>query len=114
LGFFRQFSSSSFWDAYEQSRNQQPIRSTLTWQTSAVLVSAYSESAERFRDTVTRSGADALISNHRSLDRTTRKLAALANRKPGDPHPYVVGNDAVRRYLTVADECAKAGLLRLN
>jgi metallo-beta-lactamase class B len=74
----------------------------------------YSESAERFRDVVTKAGADALIANHRSLDRSTRKLAALVTRKPGDPHPYVVGNDAVRRYLTVADECAKASLLRMK
>ena len=37
-------------------------------------------------------------------------LPALANRKKGDPHPYVVGTDSVKRYLTVAEECAKAEL----
>jgi metallo-beta-lactamase class B len=74
----------------------------------------YSQSAQRFRDVVTKAGADALIANHHSLDQSQRKLAALANRKPGTPHPYVVGNDAVRRYLTVADECAKANLIRLG
>src|SRR5438445_8978056 len=46
----------------------------------------YSDSAKRFRDIVTKSGADALIANHRSLDRSTRKLAALANRKAGPIH----------------------------
>jgi len=30
-----------------------------------------------------------------------------------DPHPYVIGTSAVGRYLTVAEECAKAGLLRV-
>ena len=75
---------------------------------------AYSESAQRFRDIVTKAGADVLISNHHSIDQSAPKLAALPNRKPGQPHPYVVGNDAVRRFLTVADECAKASLIRLG
>jgi hypothetical protein len=36
----------------------------------------------------------------------------MASRRPSDPHPYVIGGDAVARYLTVAEECAKAGRLR--
>jgi metallo-beta-lactamase class B len=74
----------------------------------------YSQSAERFRDIVTKAGADALIANHTYLDGSVKKIAALKARATGDPHPYVIGNDAVRRYLTVADECAKVGLLRLE
>jgi hypothetical protein len=38
----------------------------------------------------------------------------VQKRKPGDPHPYVIGNESVQRYVTVAEECAKAGLLRLK
>jgi hypothetical protein len=34
----------------------------------------------------------------------------LAKRKPTDPNPYVIGKEGVLRYMTVADECAKAGL----
>ena len=41
-------------------------------------------------------------------------VAGVVGRKPGDPNPYVVGNDSVKRYLTVADECAKVGLLRTS
>ena len=74
----------------------------------------YSNSARRFRDIAARAGADALISNHLDFDGSKMKLPALAKRKPGDPHPYVTGSDSVRRYLTDADECAKAGLLRLK
>ena len=74
----------------------------------------YSRSAERFRGIVEKAGADALIANHTRLDGSKTKLPALAKRRPGDPHPYVIGNDSVKRYLTVADECAKAGLLRLK
>ena len=55
-------------------------------------------------------GADGFIANHLEFDGSKRKLALLAARKPGDPHPYVAGTDAVKRYLTVAEECAQAGL----
>lgn len=74
----------------------------------------YAASAEKFRDIATRAGADALISNHTNLDGSKTKIPALALRKPGDPHPYVIGKDAVQGYLTVAAECAKAVLGAMN
>ncbi len=74
----------------------------------------YRTSAERFRDVVTKAGADIILSNHTNTDGSKMKLAALAKRKPTDPHPYVIGNESVVRFLTVADECAIAGLARLN
>jgi len=73
----------------------------------------YLNSAERFRDIAAKAGADIILSNHTNTDGSKVKLAALAKRKPGDPHPYVIGNESVVRFLTVADECAKAGLARL-
>jgi metallo-beta-lactamase class B len=73
----------------------------------------YAASAERFRDAAARAGADALISNHTNLDGSKTKLPALALRKPGDPHPYVIGAEAVKGYLTVASECAKAALVSM-
>ena len=72
----------------------------------------YSDSAERFRGIVAKAGADAIISNHTIYDGSKSKLPAAEKRKPGDPNPYVVGTESVQRYLTVADECAKAGLAR--
>ena len=74
----------------------------------------YSRSARRFREIVAKSGADVLISNHTSFDGSRVKLPAVARRKSGDPHPYVIGNPAVQRYLTVAEECALAGLARVE
>ena len=70
----------------------------------------YIKSAQRFRDIVTKAQADVLIANHTNFDGSKTKLPALASRKPADPHPYVIGNDSVKRYLTVAEECAAAGL----
>jgi metallo-beta-lactamase class B len=68
----------------------------------------YIDSARRFRDIVAKAGADVLIANHTAFDSSPRKQAALATRRPGDPHPYVIGTAAVQRYLTVAEECARA------
>ena len=70
----------------------------------------YISSAERFRDVAAKAGADVIVSNHTNYDSSKIKLPAIASRKPGDPHPYVIGKDAVQRYMTVAVECAKAGL----
>jgi metallo-beta-lactamase class B len=75
---------------------------------------SYIQSAQRFSDVVRQAGADVIISNHTNYDGSKIKQPLLAKRRAGDPNPYVVGNEAVRRYLKVAEECATAGLLRLN
>jgi metallo-beta-lactamase class B len=72
----------------------------------------YIDSAQRFRQLATAAGADVLLSNHTAFDGSTTKLPAMASRRPSDAHPYVIGPAAVARYLTVAEECAKAGRLR--
>jgi len=72
--------------------------------------SQYAASARRFRDVAGRADADVLLSNHTNFDGSKAKIASLLTRAAGAPHPYVVGKDAVRRYLTVAEECAQAGL----
>jgi metallo-beta-lactamase class B len=70
----------------------------------------YIASAERFQRLAADAGADVILSNHTRYDGSTTKLSALRGRGPGDPHPYVVGAESVSRYLTVAAECARAGL----
>jgi len=70
----------------------------------------YSASAKRFKAVAAQAGADVLISNHTIFDGSKTKLPALEKRRPGDPHPYVIGKEGVQRYLTVAEECALAGL----
>ena len=74
----------------------------------------YSSSARRFREIAAKAGADVLISNHTIFDGSKTKIPALAQRKPGDPHPYVIGTDAVKGYLTVAGECAQAVLAAMK
>jgi metallo-beta-lactamase class B len=69
----------------------------------------YSASAKRFRDIVTKAGADVYLSSHTVHDKTLDKLNALRFRNPGDPHPFV-SKDAVVRQLTLVGECADAQL----
>jgi metallo-beta-lactamase class B len=73
----------------------------------------YIASARRFSDIITKAGADVLIANHTIFDGSKTKLPAMATRKAGDPHPYVIGTAAIQRYLKVAEECAIAAMLRL-
>ena len=74
---------------------------------------SYSSSAQRLRDTISIADADVLLSNHPQFDGSKTKLSEMSKRRPGDPHPYVIGNDSIQRFLTVAEECAEAGLLRI-
>jgi len=70
----------------------------------------YADSAARFRGIAEKAGADVVLSNHTEFDGGRTKLPAMATRKPGQPNPYVVGADATKRYLTVANECAQAAV----
>jgi metallo-beta-lactamase class B len=74
---------------------------------------AYTASAIRFGDIAAKAGADVLISNHSEYDGSKTKIPALQSRKPGEPNPYVVGNDSVKRYMKIAEECSEAWQLRV-
>jgi metallo-beta-lactamase class B len=73
-------------------------------------LASYAQQADRFRDIATKAGADVMLSNHTAYDGSKVKLPAVKARKPGEKHPYVIGPDGVRRYLTVVGECAKAAV----
>lgn len=71
----------------------------------------YNKSAERFREIAANAGADVILSTHPQIDNSDVKLRMVEKRKPGDPHPYVVGFSVVQDYLTVARECSAAAML---
>lgn len=73
---------------------------------------AYIASARRYREAAAKAGADVFLSNHPGWDGSNDKMARLAARKAGEPHPYVVGANAVQNYFTIAEHCARAGKLR--
>jgi hypothetical protein len=74
----------------------------------------YNASPMRFRGLAAEAHADVLIANHPVLDNTYANLAALDARQPGDPNPWVVGEDSVQGYVTTAAECAAAAASDIN
>jgi metallo-beta-lactamase class B len=68
----------------------------------------YSDTTQKYRDVLRQENADIFLSNHVSYDAAAAKMAALKDRGPGQPNPFVVGQDAVQRFLTVLGECALA------
>ena len=70
----------------------------------------YARAAAHFRGISDRAGVDVMLSNHTKYDQTPAKTRALAQRASGATHPYVIGKAAVQRFLTVAEECALAGV----
>ena len=58
--------------------------------------------------------ATILMSNHTEFDSAVPKIRMHASRKPGEPHPFDLGKEAVGRYFTVTGECAQAARLKLT
>jgi metallo-beta-lactamase class B len=82
----------------------------LTANTPRESIETYINSAIRFRKLVADQKVDVTFTNHTLFDKTLDKIAALKSRRPGQPHPFVVGPAAVDRYMTVVEECGKAML----
>jgi len=53
------------------------------------------------------------MTNHSEFDNAVTRIKTIAARKPGEPHPYEVGSDAVARYFKVTEECAQVARLKL-
>jgi metallo-beta-lactamase class B len=68
----------------------------------------YAGSAQRFSALSIAAGADVPLSNHPENDSALKKIDALKKRGANDPNPFVMGQDAVKRYFTVFQECAQA------
>ncbi len=66
---------------------------------------AYIDATGRAKEIATRQGVDVFISNHNGYDEAVEKIQKL---KAGGPNPFVIGEDATQRALTVMQECALA------
>jgi metallo-beta-lactamase class B len=73
----------------------------------------YIRSQQKMAAAARAANATILMTNHSEFDYATTKIKLLAARKPGEPHPYEVGKDAVARYFTVTEECAQAQRLKV-
>lgn len=72
----------------------------------------YEKSAERFLKIVDAAKVDGVISNHPFIDGTSNKVTLMAQRAPGSPNPFVIGHEAVMRYMRVHLQCVRAAELR--
>jgi len=73
----------------------------------------YIDSARKFASTASAAGATVLMTNQSEFDSAATRIRLIAARRPGEPHPYEVGSDAVARYFKVFDECAQVVRLKL-
>ncbi|MEQ1883425.1 MAG: hypothetical protein ABL967_00060 [Bryobacteraceae bacterium] len=76
------------------------------------LFEQYLTSLQHFKDVTAKMKVDVELVNHPIMDGTFEKLAALKDRKPGQPHPFVVGETGFQNFAGVMEECGKAQLVR--
>lgn len=57
-------------------------------------------------------GVDTLIANHQGQDYSVENTEFIRVRKPTDPNPYVLGQDAYQRFFEVQAECTRVALAR--
>ncbi len=72
----------------------------------------YVDSIAHYVDVAGRMGVDVEVQNHPLFDETPARLAALAARRPGEPHPFVMGTDTYLRFWKVVSECTQADIAR--
>jgi metallo-beta-lactamase class B len=73
----------------------------------------YIKSQSKMAAAAAAANATILMSNHSEFDAALTKIKLLALRKPGEPHTFDIGKEAVARYFTVTGECAEAARLKL-
>jgi metallo-beta-lactamase class B len=74
----------------------------------------YIASQKKMAEAAARANATVLMTNHSEFDNAVTKIKLMAARKPGEPHPYTIGRDAVQRYFKVTEECAQVARLKLG
>ena len=74
----------------------------------------YIASQRKFAKAAADAGATILMTNHSEFDNAVTKIKMMAARKPGEPHPFEIGAEAVARYFKVTDECAQLARFKLQ
>ena len=71
----------------------------------------YVDSIAHFLEVAAAAGVDVELQNHPIFDSTPERLAALAVRGSGDPHPFVIGRDGFQRFWGIVSECMQADII---
>jgi metallo-beta-lactamase class B len=72
----------------------------------------YIDSIAHYLEVAERMEVDVEVQNHPIFDDTPARVAALATRRPGDPHPFVMGTDRYLRFWKIVSECMQAQIIR--
>lgn len=72
----------------------------------------YLKSVARFREATRKAGVEIVLQNHPLMDPIHPKLERLRTRKPGDPHPWVVGAASYQTFLDVMARCTDVNVAR--
>jgi metallo-beta-lactamase class B len=72
----------------------------------------YAQSVARFKAETAKAGVEIVLQNHPLMDPIHPKLERLRTRKPGDPHPWVVGAGGYQTFLDVMARCTEVNLAR--
>jgi len=96
----------SFWGGTAFSQNSQAL-------------ALYKNSLIRYIKIGQDAGVDGYISNHTWFENTytdgkTDKIAKLQSRKPGQPHPFILGQSSFVRYMMIHYECLDAAQARIQ
>lgn len=67
-------------------------------------IAEYMGSVDRFMRADRR--IDVPLTNHPNIDGSLLKVAALASRRPGGAHPFVMGNNGFRDWMQTIHDCA--------
>lgn len=70
-------------------------------------MAVFLHSLESFESWTKRMKVDVELQNHPIMDGFADKLAALRARKPGDPNPFIVGQENYAKFLQVMYECVQ-------
>lgn len=72
----------------------------------------YRASVEKFLGSIDRFNVDVVISNHPFVDGSLKLMEQRRLRKPGDPNPFVYGQERVKRFFQLLDQSALVLTLR--
>jgi metallo-beta-lactamase class B len=80
--------------------------------TKAIPFEQYEKSIQHWGEWTKKMRVDVELQNHPIMDRAFERMAQLAARKGGAPHPFVVGEASYQQLVGVMRECAQAQLAR--
>ncbi|MBU3217330.1 MBL fold metallo-hydrolase [Clostridium estertheticum] len=66
----------------------------------------YRDSIKHFLSYTDNAKVDVVISDHPFADGSLEKMEELRNLKPGEPNPFVLGQERSRRFFELLDQCA--------